>query len=144
MAQRIKGQEVTLNITDPDGGDEPLGDVTSFEAELDIEILTEGYLGETSNRYDDIFHGVSGKVELHLETVRLFRFSELVEARAKRRSPASGKFNAQATFQFPNGEQARISFEDIFFGAIPISTPARGDYVTVTVQWKCSNITRLL
>lgn len=142
--QRLKGQEVTLSITDPDGGDEPLGDVKSFEAELDIEILQEGYLGETSDRYDDIFHGVSGSVELHIETVRLLRFSELVEARSKRRAPASGKFNAQATFAFPNGESARISFEDIFFGPIPIRSSGRSDYVTVTVSWKCSNITRLL
>lgn len=144
MAQRIKGQEVELGFVDPQGNDEPIGDVASFEAELDIEILQEGYLGETSDRYDDLFHGVSGTAELHLETARLFAFSELVERRSKRRDPASGRFNASASFQFPNGTLVRISFEDIFFGPFPIRTPARGEYVTTTVQWKCSNIRRIL
>ena len=54
MAQRIKGQEVVLGFTSPDGDQDGIEDVISFEAELDIEMLQERYLGETADRYDDI------------------------------------------------------------------------------------------
>ncbi len=143
MAQRIKGQEVTLSFVDSGGGDEAVGDVNSFEAELDIETLEEQYLGETSKRYDDIYNGVSGNCELHLETQRWVSFTQLIERRAKRRDAAGGKFTATATFNFPNGTVSQIVFEDIFFGAVPIRVSSRSDYVTVTLNWKCSNIARL-
>lgn len=144
MGQRIKGQETVLGFTNPDGDQQGLDSVLSFEAELDLEILEEGYLGETANRFDDIYKGVSGQVELHLETSEYFRFTERVQDRAERRTPAGGVFTASSTFQFPNGQRARITFEDIFFGAMPVSAPSRSEYVKATIQWKCSRIRRVL
>ena len=49
MAQRIKGQEVTLSFVTPDGSATGLEDVSSLEAELQLEVLREGYwLGEST------------------------------------------------------------------------------------------------
>lgn len=144
MAQRIKGQEVVLGFTSPDGDQEGLEDVTNFEAELDLEILEEGYLGESANRYDDIYRGVTGSAELHLETSDYFRFTERVQDRAERRTAASGKFTATASFQFPGGERVRLTFEDIFFGALPIRIPSRSEYVTVSISWKGQRMRRVL
>jgi hypothetical protein len=144
MAQRLKGQDTVISFTGPGGDVSGLDSVLSFEAELDIEILEEGYLGETANRFDDIFNGVSGTVELHLQTTAYFKFTQDVQDRAQRRTPAGGVFNATSTFQFPNGQRARITFEDIFFGPMPLSSPSRKDYVKGTVQWKCSNLRRVL
>lgn len=143
MAQRLKGQETVLSFTSPDG-DEEVGDVKSFEAELDIQTLEEGYLGETANRYDDIYNGTSGTAELHIESANYFAFTQKVKDRSQRRTPAAGKFSATSSFDFPNGERARITFEDIFFGPLPLRAPSRGEYVTVTVAWKCSEIRQVL
>ena len=143
MAQRIKGQEVGLSYTDPDGDVEDLGVTQSFEAELDIQILEEGYLGETANRFDDIYNGTSGKTELHIESAKWFSFTQKVQDRAARRTAAGGKFSATGSFAFPSGQRIRITFEDIFWGPMPISAPARGDYVKVSLSWKCSNIRRV-
>ena len=79
---RIRGEEVTLSITDPQGGDEVIGPIRSFEATLLIEILEEDYLGEVATQYDDIFNGAEGTANFHLETTRWFRFSALVQRRA--------------------------------------------------------------
>jgi hypothetical protein len=144
MSQRIKGQEVVIGFTNPEGDQDGLTDITSFEAELDIETLQEGYLGETADRYDELYHGVSGQAELHLQTADYFRFTERVQDRAERRTPSGGTFTATATFAFPNGTRARVTFEDIFFGAFPLRVPARGEYVTVTISWKCQRIRRVL
>lgn len=141
---RLKGQETNLAFTDPDGDVEGLGSLKSFEAELDIQILEEGYLGETSNQYDEIFNGVGGNCEFHMQSTKWFEFTEKVQDRAARRSSASGKFSITSSFDFPNGDRARITFENVFFGPFPIRIPSRQDYVTVTLTWKCSAIRRVL
>lgn len=144
MAQRIKGQEVTLSFATPDGQAEGLTDIVSFEAELQMEILREGYLGETTDRRDDIFRGVSGRAELHLETQEYLAFTQRVQDRAERRSPAAGVFNATASFQFPNGQRPRITFENIFFDALPVAVSDRGSYVQVTIAFECERLRRVL
>jgi hypothetical protein len=144
MAQRIKGQEVTLSFVTPEGSAEGLSDISSFEAELQMEILRERYLGETTDRRDDVFRGVSGSAELHLETQDYLVFTQRVQDRAERRSPAAGVFNATASFQFPNGQRPRITFENIFFGPLPIRVPESAGYVTVTIAWECERIRRVL
>lgn len=143
MAQRIKGQEVSLGFTGPNGSVNVGEAVQSFEAELDIQTLEEGYLGEVANRYDDIFNGVSGTVKVHMESSDWFRFTQAVQDRAQRRTAAGGKFSATATFAFPSGQRFRLTFEDIFFGALPVSSGGRAEYVTATVAWKCSSIRRV-
>ena len=143
MGQRLKGQEATISFVGPTGDEDGLQDVVSFEAELDVEILEEGFLGETANRYDDIFNGVSGRVEIQIESEAYFRFQQRVQDRAQRRSPAAGKFIAKASFRFPSGNRFRLTFEDIFFGPLPIRAPSRRDYVTATIQWKGSTIRRV-
>lgn len=144
MAQRLKGQEVVLGFTSPDGDQSGLEDVVSFEAELDIEILTEKYLGRTANEFDDIYNGVSGQCEIHMATTDYLAFTEKVQDRAERRTPAEGEFTATATFKFPNGQRARLTFENLFFGPLPIRTPGRAEYVAATIQWKCSRLRRVL
>ena len=144
MAQRIKGQEVTLSFVTPDGRAEGLADIQSFEAEIQLEILREGYLGDTVERRDDIYKGVSGRCELHMESADYFAFTQLVQDRAERRTAAGGKFNATASFAFPNGTRARITFENIFFDALPLRVSDRASYVQATVAWECERIRRVL
>jgi len=144
MAQRIKGQEVVVGFTNPDGDQEGIEDVLSLEAELDVETLSEKYLGRTADEFDDIYNGVSGQVEVHMQTVDYLRFSERVQDRAERRTAAAGEFTATASFQFPSGARARLTFENIFFGALPLKVSGRNEYVSGTIQWKCSRIRRVL
>lgn len=142
MTIRLKGQETKLGFNSPDG-DEDVGEVKSFEAELDIQILEEGYLGQVANQFDDIFNGVSGSVELHIRNADYFRFTQKVQDRAQRRTSAEGKFSATSTFNFPTGQRVRLTFEDIFFGPLPLRAPSRAEYVTVTISWKGSSIRRV-
>ena len=144
MAQRIKGQETVIGFTSPDGDQEGLEDVVSFEAELEVETLTEQYLGKTTDDFDDIFHGCSGQMEIHMRTSAYLRFTQKVQDRAQRLTSADGQFTATSTFNFPNGTRARLTFENLFFGALPIKVGGRAQYVTGTIQWKCSNLRRVL
>lgn len=143
MAQRLKGQEVQLTLQSPDGTVDDLVDFQSFEAEMDVEILEEHYLGETEARYDEIYNGVSGNADIHVENANFLIFQQAVQDRAQRRTAVTTQFNAVARFSFPNGTSARIFFEDIFFGPFPIRAPGRKEYVQLRVEWKCSKITRV-
>lgn len=140
MAQRIKGQEVRVVMVAPSGTVTALSDVQSLEVEVKTEILSEGYLGETTERKDDIFKGASGKMEVHLETEDYFRFVREVVDRSQRRTPAAARFNIICTLAFPNGDRPRVLLEDIFFGAAPLNIGSREEYVSASVEFECSNI----
>ena len=144
MTQRIKGQEIKLGFTNPDGDQPDFMIINSFEFEVDIEILEEMYLGEVGKRYDDHFNGYSGQAEGHFENfAEYMRFQQRVEDRAARRTPAAGVFNATASFNLPSGGRVRLTFEDIFFGAMPTRTPGQAEYVATTLNWKCSTLRRV-
>lgn len=143
MTQRIKGQEVRLSFTDPQGEPEDMNYVLSFEWELDMEILSEDFLGHTAKEYDDIFHGVNGSAELQLPGPGFFRFQERVQARAQRREAANGTFSATSSFSFPNGVRARIAFLDLKFGTLAVRTSGRSEYVTASFPWSTNTIRRI-
>ena len=87
---------------------------------------------------------MTGQVEVHLENSAYFRFAERVQDRAERRTPAGGVFTATASFKFPNGQRVRLTFEDIFFGPLPIRAPSSSEYVAATIQWGGSRMRRVL
>ena len=144
MAQRLKGQEVKLGFTNPEGNQPDPMVVNNFEFEVEIEILEEMYLGEVGTRYDDHFKGYSGQVEGHFENFADYmRMQQKIEDRAARRTPAAGVFTATASFALPSGGRVRLTFEDIFFGPMPTRSPGQAEYVAATLSWKCSTLRRV-
>lgn len=143
MSNRIKGQEVSLGFTSPEGDVEGLDDVLTFSSESILEILEEEYLGQTAKQYDDIYHGEEGTAEMHLSTIDWLTLEQRIIARAQRRAPAAGVFSATVSYQFPDGFQARITFEDIKWGPIPKSVDTRSNYVKLSLTWKCSEARRI-
>lgn len=144
MAARIKGLESRIVMVSPNGTETSLADVQSFEMTSMLDILSEGYLGETTERKDDIYKGIHGKMEIHLESQDYLRFIDLVEQRAKRRLPAATRFNVITTLVFPNGtDRPRVLIEDIFFGEIQTSIGSREDYVAVSFDFEASDYRKL-
>jgi len=139
---RIKGQEVeVMLIVDGEVAD-TVTDVRSFEVAAKLELKEEGYLGEKTNRYDEIFNGVRGRMELHFENQDVFDVMQSIIDRAKRREPGT-KINIKSTLNFPNGDRPRILIQDAFFGEMPFNFGSRGDYGTVGVEFSASDISRI-
>ncbi len=134
MGQRVKGQEVELQIVSAAGREESLGDVVSATIEFQLDILTQGLLNETSDRRDDIFRGVRLEMEVQLERGDFTDLVNRIKDRAQRRAPASDQFDALMTLEMPNGDRPRISVENLFFGSIPIAVGGRDEYVTVRIE----------
>jgi hypothetical protein len=134
MAQRVKGQETVVTIVANGAPQTTIADVRSTEVAFKLELLQEGYLGETTDRYDDIFKGMRGKIDLHFENQDVFTLFSLIVNRARRREPGN-LINIQTTLNMPNGQRPRINIPNVFFGEIPIGFASRSDYGTIGLEF---------
>jgi hypothetical protein len=140
MGQRIKGLETEILLIVDGKTQDTITDVRSFELAAKVETKEEGYLGEKTNRFDDIFNGVRGRAEFHFENGDVFNLMKSIIDRAKRRTPGT-QINIKSTLNFPSGEKKRVLVQDAYFGEIPIGVPGRGDYLTFALDFQASDVT---
>jgi hypothetical protein len=134
MAQRIKGQEVICQIVADGQLEDEITAIVDFNDSTDLEIIAKGYLGEKTNRQDDILNGYSGSLTFHLQTQNWYTLKAKIEARAKREQPDL-QFNFAKTLFFPNGDTPTVTFADVKFGKIDEKAGSRADYLSVTIPW---------
>lgn len=135
--QRLKGQEVELVFLVDGAPRTNLTTKRSLEIEYKFSLLAEGYLGETTQRYDTIYDGVGLRTEFHLETPDAFEVALLIEEKARRREPGT-QFNWKCTYNFPSGRKARIVIPEFEFGPSGFNVGGRGEYVVVPVEGAAS------
>ena len=138
--KRIKGQEVIIAMSGPQGNIGSIDAVQSFEVDHEIDILSEGYLGEVAERKDEIFMGISGKAELHIAKPDYLRLAQQIIDKAQRRIAATTVFNITATLRFPTGQVARVLYPDVSFGTIPLNIGGRDEYVSTTLEFEGSSV----
>lgn len=139
MAQRIKGQEVQVNLIVNGAVQDTLTDIKSLELAAKLEIITEGYLGEGTDRRDDQYHGVSGSLELHFSDGDVFDLIDTIIERARRRE-AGTRINIKCTLAFPGGDLRRVLIPDVYFGEIPISFGSRTDYGSIKLDFEAADL----
>ena len=137
MAQRIKGQETEIILIVNSIPIDTLTEVKSCDFSYDLETMSEGYLGETTDRKDSVFKGISGKMQIHLSNPSVFEVIAACVDKARRRTPGT-RINVKATFNWPSGRRARVVIPDVEFGAFPINNGGRAEYVTVDVSFVAS------
>lgn len=140
--QRIKGQETEVLFVVDNAVESGFTDVQSFEMEQQTETLQEGYLGEKTDRYDEIMKGVSFSVGMHSSDATVLKFMETIRDRATRRTPGT-QINIKTTLNFPSGERARVILTDCFFDPMGLNFGGRDEYGATTVSGKCSSWRRL-
>lgn len=134
---RLKGQEVSVIIIQDSVPLDAITDVRSFEFTFELEQKDDGYLGETTNRKDSVFKGITGRMELHTSNKKTFKLIQSAVDKARRRTPGV-RINIKAAFNYPNGDRARITITDVEFGAFPVNASSRSDFVTVGVSFSAS------
>jgi hypothetical protein len=132
---RIKGQEVELIFVENNQPRPTMVDVKSFEMSAQLEILKEGYLGETTDRRDSVYRGYSGKVEIHFENRQILDFTRRLVDKARRRT-AGTQINCKATLNFPGGDRVRIVLKDLSFGEVPLAFGGRADFGTISLDFE--------
>jgi hypothetical protein len=134
---RVRGQEVSVQVVQNGKIVAELTDVKSFDVEFQLDVMTEGYLGEFTDRRDDMFKGVSGKIEFHVENNAPFDFINAIVQRSQSRVKGT-QFNVQSTINLPNGQVKRLLVNDIFFSSIPVNVGSRSDYVTYSLPYEAA------
>lgn len=135
---RIFGKEVTIRLTQ---AGKLLGTITAiknFVFQTDHRIISEGYLGETSMRQDEIFDGVSGSFSVNPEDQTPLLLQQLIATRAQRRIAQEEEVNCTFRAAFPNGQTPKITIPDMHFDPIPFNVGARDAYVEMSFSYKAS------
>lgn len=138
MAQRVKGQESSVVVIVDGQPSDSLNAIKDLEVSFQLERLQEGYLGETTDRYDDVFKGLKGSLTAHLDSPAAFNVVQQIVERARRRTPGI-KFNIKTTLEFPSGRRARVVLRDVAFGEVPVNFGSRTDYVSLKLDFACSD-----
>lgn len=136
---RALGKEVTIRLT-RDGA--LLGTITAiknFTFQTDQRILSEGYLGETAQRQDEIFDGTSGSFLVHPEDQVPFELQRLIADRSQRRIAVDEEVNATFRVNFPNGQAPKITLPDMHFDPIPFNVGNRDAYTEMSFSYKTSS-----
>jgi hypothetical protein len=133
IPQRVKGQEVQILYVAGGTLQETLTDTVSFEFGPKLELKEQGYLGETTNRHDDIYNGVKFTGKLHCHTQDWFSMQTSIIQRARRQVP-SITFNISAVLDFPNGNTPSVLLSDCYFGPQTQQVGGRGEYVTINIE----------
>ena len=140
--QRIKGQEVDITMTLNGAPYGNITDVRSFEINIELDLMSEGYMGETTERKDSIFKGVTGKMEMHVSHPDVLKLMDTLVSKAARSGKfAASKVNIFATLRMVSiGKSPKVQLLDVEFGAIPLNFASRSDYGTVSLDFACSNV----
>lgn len=135
MGQRIKGQDVELLLVEDNAPLTTITTVRSFEMTAQLEILKEGYLGETTDRRDSVYRGFSGKMDIHFDSRDVLDFAKRLIDKARNRVPGA-RVNCKVTLDFPDGDRVRMLLKDLSFGELPVGFGGRADYGTISLAFE--------
>ena len=137
--QRLRGQECTLIIIRDGEVETELTDIASFNWSAVAESMATGFLGERTERTDDIYKHCKGDFELQLHSAAAWtNFRAAVKARQQRITP-DVQFNIALVESYPNGDEQTITFSDVKFAEFPQSIGSRTDYVKVKIDFMCDD-----
>ena len=137
MDQRLKGQEIELRIVAGGQVVTSINAIKNFNSTIQLETKSDGYLGESVNRVDQILNGYGGDFEMNPNTNEYNTLNAQSEDKATGRNPAL-VFNVIRTDFYSNGQTAVITFLDVAWGEIPESVGGRGEYVGTKYSFICS------
>ena len=140
--QRVRGQESIVTILKDGQLQARIDSIKDAEVTFDLEIQGEGFLGETADRFDAIFKGMTVKISGQMTNGQLFDLAEAVILRAQRAGGVS-RVDMAVTLVFPGGDLVTIAIPDLQFGSIPIAVGCREEFVTFALEAQGSEFQRL-
>lgn len=137
MAQRLKGQETEVRILLDGAPLSTLNTIRSLTIEPQFDIISEGYLGETTDRKDAVGKGVSVKLQFHHDSPEILTLIQALQDKATRRRPGI-RIDVVTTLKFPSGQEGRVVVPDIEFANVPMTVASRTAYVETSFTGEAS------
>jgi hypothetical protein len=135
---RILGKSVTVRFTRSGVLLKSMTAIKDFTFTPSQKILTEGYLGETAQRQDEIFEEVAGSFSIVPENADMLDLQRMIVDRSTRRQANDETVNCTFRVQFPNTQVARITIPDMKFDPIPFAVSGRDAYVSMSFSFKAT------
>lgn len=135
---RLRGDGTTVFVTRGGVLEATLTDIISLNVTVQREVMSQGFLGEKTERKDSIFKGIRVELEMQSSTQDIFTFEKALNAIAKRETP-NVIINVMSLFTYPNGDQPLILISDVKFGDTPIQTGGRNQYATFRYSGEASD-----
>lgn len=135
---RILGKSVTVRLVRAGVLQKEITAISNFTFETRQRILTEGYLGETAQRQDEIFDEVGGSFAIVPESSQVLDLQRMIADRATKREANPETVTISFRAQFPDGSFARFTVPDAKFDPIPLNVGSRDAYVNITFTYKAT------
>lgn len=132
---RLKGQEIQIRLTQ---GRQLLRTLTAIETltwTIMSDILRKGYLGETTERKDDIYKGSKVEFGFDAESKEPFvMVAALRDRMQKRTAAANAQVNIMFTCNLADGTRPRILIPDLKFQDPSLAFANRESYAGFRFQ----------
>jgi hypothetical protein len=139
---RILGKSVQIRLTRSGALLKSITAIKTFTFEPRQRILSEGYLGETAQRQDEIFDEVGGSFVAVPEGTEILDLQEMIKNRSTRRIANDEKVSCTFRISFPDGTINRITIPDMKFDPIPFTVGGRDAYVEMSFSFKATTYLR--
>jgi hypothetical protein len=114
--QRIRGQEIQIRVVAAGKLERTFTAFENFTWTCNTEIIRKGYLGETSDRADEIYKGQTVEFSFDPESTDALAFIQLIVDRAARRTALSdSQINVSFVAAFPSGKRPKVTITDVKF-----------------------------
>lgn len=127
--QRIRGEEIQVRVVAAGQIQRTFTAIENFTWTVNTEVIRKGYLGETSDRADEIYKGQSVEFTFDPESPDALTFIQLIADRASRRVASSQKINISFVAAFPSGKRPRVTVNDLKFRDPGWNAANRDSYV---------------
>lgn len=139
MSGRILGQETQIRVVSDGVLQKEIDEVKSFDFTYQIKVLTEEFLGRTSNEKDEIYQGINGALEFQPRSLQVFDLLEAIKSRAQKRTAGGVIINISFVALFPNGDRPRLVIQDAKFPDPGLKSPGRAQFVNAPWNFEASN-----
>lgn len=143
MSERIRGQENFILITVNNQLVDRIDSITEFSYTVELDTLEENFLGETQPRFDSIAKGTSLAIAGQFANDQFFTLQDAIVGVAERRVGTTTQIDIGSTYVFPNGDLVNLAFRNVYFGAIPVNTGGREDFISWNLEGKCKRVERV-
>lgn len=143
MSERVRGQENFILITVGNVLVDRIDSITEFEYTAEHDIQEENFLGETQPRFDSIAKGTTLTIAGQMSNAEFFTLQQAITAVAERRTATITQIDIGSSYVFPNGDLVNLAFKNVFFGAVPVTTGSREDFIAWNLEGKCQRVDRV-
>lgn len=132
MGRKLRGQNTSLNVVSAtDGVRDEFSDIRNMTVTFQRDVISEGYINQTTEQKDADFKGVAFKFEAHSRKKKIVDIVDRINRIT--RGLSNDAINIVTTLRFPDGPK-RVIIPNAEFGDLEIGVGGKAEYVTFPFQ----------